>query len=107
MSPNPQVTLSQIISGRIYDPKAGWISKQIILTDKQKNGFVKLFGHGCTQRRKDSLRDFIENTTKRQNHTAYDRVIFNDDSTEPTCRYIAGQDETVEIPIVRKLTCGW
>ena len=106
MSPN-QVTLSQIISGRIYEPKTGWISKQTILTDKQKNGFVKLFGHGCTQRRKDSLLDFIENTTKRQNYTVYDRVIFNDDSSEYICQYFPGQDETVEIPIIRKLTCDW
>lgn len=107
MSPKPSVTLFQVISGRIHDPKKGWINKQIILTDEQKNEFVKLFGHGCTQRRKDSLRDFIENTTKRQNHTAYDRVIFNNDSSEYICQYVPGQDETIEIPIVRKLTCGW
>ena len=108
MPSKPQVALSKVISGRIYDPKEGWIDKQIILTDKQKDDFVKLFGHGCTQRRKESLRDFIENATNRKNYGIYDRIIFcDDDSRGGTCTYCAGQDYPSELALIRKLVCGW
>ena len=106
MSSKPQLTLSNVISGRICDLKKGWIDNAIHLTDKQKDDFVKLFGHGCTQRRKESLRDFIENAAKRKSYGIYDRVMFHD-RDEYTCTYCAGQDYSSELALVRKLACGW
>lgn len=98
-----QLTLENVISGRVCDPEEGWVSRDIVLTEKQKASFVYVFGKGCTEKRKRDLRDFIENARNRKSYGIYGRVYFYDE----TRRYCAGQDYPSEIALVRKLACGW
>lgn len=104
-STKPSFTLADVISGRYYHPEKGWINKNWKLTTEEKEEFVQIFGKGCTERRKQSLRRFIEgDLRKNKSYGIYERVVFN---SRTPCRYNPGQDGSIEIPIVRQLTCGW
>ena len=107
MSIETEVTLSTIISGRVNDPEQGWIAKQILLSEKQKAAFLKVFGHGCSQRRKDCLKDFIDNCQRRKNRGVYDWVVFySDDWSGPgePCQFFGPGDAMAH---TRKVMCGW
>ena len=102
-----EVTLSTIISGRVNDPKQGWIAKQILLSERQKTSFLMVFGYGCSQRRKDCLEDFIDNYQRRKNRGVYDWVIFHpDDWSSPgePCHFVGPGDAMHH---VRQTMCGW
>jgi len=104
-SSKPSFTLANAISGRYCHPEKGWINKTWKLTQEQKDEFVRIFGKGCTERRKHCLRAFIEGDLRQnKSHGIYDRVVFN---CHVPCQYVAGQDYPSEIRIVRELVCGW
>lgn len=101
----PQITLSNVISGCYLDWEKGWISKKIELTEDQKSAFVHVFGKGCTERRKEHLRRFINNLEGERTYGIYDRIVFGDYGIP--CQYVAGQDYPSEVAYIRKLICGW
>ena len=94
-------TLSNVISRRICDQKQGWIDFSPELSEKHKENFVSLFGHGCRQETKNALwRAANDNFHNVQGCGILGRVDFNE-YNEGDVTYCAGQDYSYEIGIVR------
>jgi hypothetical protein len=94
-------TLSNVISRRILDEKKGWIDFLPALSEKQKENFVALFGHGCRQDTKRAIaRAANDNFRNVQNCGILGRVDFGE-YEQDRVTYTAGQDYPYEIGIVR------
>jgi hypothetical protein len=103
MSTEYKFTLSNVISGRIYDKEKGWIDCETKLSDEQKDSFVEIFGKRCSEQTKRRLRTFINYPKDFDNHGIYERVVF--DHYGQPCHYVAGQSYPDEIRTIRKLAC--
>ena len=92
-------TLDNVVSRRICDPNKGWIDFEYALTEKQKENFVSLFGHGCRQDTKNALwRAANDNFHNVRSCGILERVEFCEDGHVSYC---AGQDYPSEITFVR------
>jgi len=94
-------TLQNVISRRGLDPVNGWIDHEFALSEKQKENFVSLFGHGCRQETKNALwRAANDNFRNVQSCGILGRVFFGEYEAD-SVTYTAGQDYPYEIGIVR------
>jgi hypothetical protein len=103
MSNEYRFTLSNVISGRIYDKEKGWTDCNIRLTEAHKNAFVEIFGKRCSEQTKRRLKTFINYPKEFANHGIYERVVF--DHHGQLCHYVTGQSYPDEIRTIRKLAC--
>ncbi len=103
MNNESRFTLSNVISGRIYDQEKGWVDCDIQLTEDHKTAFVEIFGKRCSERTKSRLRTFINYPKDFDNCGIYERVVFNHHGIP--CHYVAGQSYPDEIRTIRKLAC--
>lgn len=88
-----ELTLSNVISGRLYTKELGWHDARIVLTEEQKDAFVELFGKRCSPPTKKALRRFIEYPNGHESYRIYSRVIF----TEQGCIYQAGRGNLTQM----------
>lgn len=94
-------TLQNVVSRRICDSEKGWIDFCPALSEKQKENFVALFGHGCRQDTKNALwRAANDNFHSVQSCGILGRVDFNE-YEEGGVSYCAGQHYPSEVTFVR------
>ena len=94
-------TLDNVVSRRICDSVKGWIDFEYALTEKQKENFVSLFGHGCRQDTKNALwRAANDNFHNVRGCGILGRVAFGEYEADGVT-YCAGQDYPSEITFVR------
>ncbi len=63
------------------------------LTPKHKASFVKEFGHGCSEKRKDALKEYIDNLDNVNNWSVYTNVWFYSDGS---CQGHSGQEYAIK-----------
>lgn len=94
-------TLSNVISRRRLDSAIGWTDHEFELSEKHKENFVSLFGHGCRQETKNALWQAANDDFRHvKNCGILGRVDFNE-YEEGDVTYCAGQDYTSEVAFVR------
>ena len=94
-------TLQNVISRRRLDPVIGWTDHEFALSEKQKQNFVSLFGHGCRQETKNALwRAVNDNFSGVKSCGILGRVDFGEYEQDGVT-YCAGQDYPSEVAFVR------
>jgi hypothetical protein len=90
---------SNLISQRLQSEE-GWQSAEINLSDKQREGFISIFGKRCRSKTIHVLRRAInDNLRGLRGYDIVRRILFEEEGVS----YCPGQDYPAEVAFIRKL----